>query len=274
MRRRAFLGAGATALAAGLAGCSAFGGGGSGSTSFDHPGTLDQEFVANADLPADDDPADGYAQPYGDPEQVTVDESRFRSTKTNGETVTLVPIDIIQYWHQTANARFVDARGLDQYTASHIYGSVLSPATRNSNGGSIQDWDTDDRIVCYCGCPHHLSSLRAAGLQKAGYENVYVFDEGFYEWRDQKLPMRGQNFQNRQARVVAGEVAAQYAGDYAWAETTDTGQLEAAPIRDDGSFELHLRFAGMTEEMPIHVQTPEFEVTRPLAELTAAELTA
>jgi rhodanese-related sulfurtransferase len=272
MNRRAFLGAGATALAAGLAGCSALGG--SGAAAVDHPGTLDQEFVANADLPADDDPADGYAPAYGDPGQMAVDESRFRSTETNGETVTLVPVDVIRYWHQTANARFVDARGLDQYTTSHIYGAVLSPATRDSSGGGIQNWSKDDRIVCYCGCPHHLSSLRAAGLQKARYSNVYVFDEGFYEWRDRDLPMRGQSFENRQARVVEGEVDARYAGDYAWAETTDTGQREAAPIRDDGSFELHLRFAGMTDEMPIRVQTPAFEVTRPLGELTAAELTA
>ena len=273
MRRRAFLGAGATALAAGLAGCSALGGG-SGSTSFDHPGTLEQSMAANADLPTDDDPADGYAPEYGDPGEMDVDESRFRALETNGQRVTLVPVEVVQYWHRTANARFVDARGLEQYTTSHIYGAVNSPATRNSNGGGIDGWNQDDRIVCYCGCPHHLSSLRAAGLQKAGYSNVYVFDEGFYEWRDRSLPMRGQNFENRQARVVEGEVAAQYAGEYAWAEATESGQQEAAPIADDGSFELHIRFAEMTDETRIRVTTPEFDVTRPLGELTATTLSA
>jgi len=273
MRRRAFLGASATALAAGLAGCSALGGG-SGSTSFDHPGTLERTMGANADLPADEDPADGYAPEYGDPGPTDVDESRFRTAETNGETVTLAPVDVIKHWHQTASARFVDARGLDQYTTSHIYGAVNSPATEDSAGGGIGDWSQDDRVVCYCGCPHHLSSLRAAGLQKAGYSNVYVFDEGFFEWRDQSLPMRGQNFENRQARVVEGEVAASYAGEYAWAVAVDSGQQEAAPIRDDGTFELHIRFAGMTDETPIRVTTPAFDVTRPLGELTATTLSA
>ncbi|SEW24880.1 rhodanese-like domain-containing protein [Halobacterium jilantaiense] len=260
MRRRAFLAAGATGSAAALSGClGLFGSSDTG-----------QEW----DLPADPDPADGYAPAYGDPASRDVDESQFQTTETNGETVTLAPLDAVQYWHQTQGARFVDARGPDQYESAHIYGAVLSPATRNSSGGGIADWSEDDRIVCYCGCPHHLSSLRAAGLQKAGYENVYVFDEGFYEWRDQNLPLSGGEFDSDQSYVVAGEVAAQYAGDYAWAETTVADKREAAPIRDDGSFELHLRFTGLTDDTQVRVATPEFDVTRPLGELTETTLTA
>jgi rhodanese-related sulfurtransferase len=272
MKRRAFLAAGATAVSASVAGC--FGLGGSSSTSLNHPGTLDTEFAANADLPADSDPSDGFPPEYGNPGSMTVDESTFRTLQRNGETVKLVPTDVVQYWHQTGGARFVDARGLDQYRTSHIYGAVNSPATQGSQGGGIPDWDAEDRILCYCGCPHHLSSVRAAGLQKAGYANVYVFDQGFFEWRDRALPMRGTSFENRQARVVAGETEPSYAGEYAWAATPDGGQREAAPIADDGSFELHIRFAEMTDDMPITVSTPGFEVSGTLGELTDGVVTA
>lgn len=271
MKRRAFLGAGATALSASLAGC--FGLGGSSSAPVNHPGNLDTTFTANADLPADENHADGFPPEYGNPESMTVDESRFRSLQRNGETVKLVPTDVVRHWHQTGEARFVDARGLDQYRSSHIYGAVNSPAQRGSTGGGISGWSEDDRVLCYCGCPHHLSSVRAAGLQKAGFSNVYVFDQGFFEWRDRGLPMRGTTFADRQARVVEGEVAAAYAGEYAWAEAVDGDQREAAPIGEDGSFELHIRFAEMTDDMRVRVTTPEFEVTGPLGDLTAGVLT-
>jgi rhodanese-related sulfurtransferase len=168
----------------------------------------------------------------------------------------------------------VDARGLDQYRTAHIYGAVNSPAQRGSSGGGISGWDKDDRILCYCGCPHHLSSIRAAGLQKAGFSNVYVFDEGFNVWVNQGLPMRGTSFAARKARVLTGRVDEQYAGEYAWAVATESDKREAAPIADDGSFEIHLRFAGLTEATPIRVTTPAFEVTRPLGELTGDVLTA
>ncbi|MFB6072944.1 MAG: rhodanese-like domain-containing protein [Halobacterium sp.] len=272
MKRRAYLATAGSGALAVLAGCSALLGGGS--SSLNHAGTLDAEFAANVDLPADDDPSDGYPPQYGNPGDRSIDESRFSALSVNGETVTLVPIEVSHYWHQTAAARFVDARGLDQYKTSHVYGAVNSPAVRNSQGGGIDNWPKGDRIVCYCGCPHHLSSIRAAGLQKAGYSNVYVIDEGFFEWRDRGFPMRGTSFEAAAKRVIEGEVAAAYAGEYAWATQPETGQQEAARIREDGSFEIHLRFAGLTAETPIRVATPAFEVTRPLGELVDGVVTA
>jgi len=270
MKRRAYLAASGTGALAALTGCL---GTGSGSSDVSHVGNIDAEFAANADLPTDDDPSDGYPPEYGDPESRSVDESQFRALQVNGETVTLVPVDVSHYWHQQSAARFVDARGTGQYKSSHIYGAVNSPAVQNSQGGGISGWNKDDRVVCYCGCPHHLSSVRAAGLQKSGFSNVYVIDEGFFEWRDLGYPLMGTTFESSAARVIDGEVAASYAGEYAWATQPDSGQQEAAPIGDDGSFEIHLRFADLTDDTPIRVETPEFEVTRPLGDLTGGVLT-
>jgi rhodanese-related sulfurtransferase len=273
MNRRAFLGAGATALAASLAGCF------SSSTNSEpqpikHPGNLDTQFNANKQLPELQNPANGYPPSYGEtPEERTIDESRFGTNSANGEEVALAPIDVVYYWYQRQEARFVDARGLDQYERSHIYGSVSSPAVKDSQGGGIADWPTDTRIVAYCGCPHHISSIRAAGLQKAGYTDVYVIDEGFGEWHNNDYPMLGTDFSEPSEAVIQGEVAPDYAGEYAWATHEPSGQQEAAPIGDDGAFSIRLKFSGMTGEMPIHVSTPAFEVTRPLGELKDVTIT-
>ncbi|WP_232686188.1 rhodanese-like domain-containing protein [Halobacterium zhouii] len=272
MNRRTFLGASSGALAT-LAGCLG-GGTNAAARPIKHPGNLETTFHANGDYPSDNDYSDGFPPEYGQQaNERSVDESTFSQLSTNGESVTLVPIDVAHYWHQRQSARFVDARGQRQYERSHVFGSVLSPAVKNSQGGPIEGWPKDDRVVCYCGCPHHLSSIRAAGLQKSGFSNVYVIDEGFGEWRGRGYPMRGTSFAAPENAVIEGDVAAQYAGEYVWATNPASGQQEAAPIREDGSFELHLYFSGMNDEMPIRVSGPSFEVTRPLGELTAAVLT-
>ena len=272
MNRRTFLAASTGSLAA-LAGCTGLFGS-SASATVNHPGNLETSFNTNQQLPTDETPGDGYPPEYaGETAERTVDESQFSTLSTNGETVTLVPIDVARYWHRRREARFVDARGLEQYKRAHVFGAVNSPAVRGSAGGAIGGWPNDDRVVCYCRCPHHLSSVRAAGLQKAGFSNVYAIDEGFGPWYDNGDPMRGTDFSNPQEAVVEGEVAARYAGENVWAVHEASGQREAGPVADDGTFSLHLRFYDVDEDSRIRVSTPAFEVTRPLGELTSGVLT-
>ena len=280
MNRREYLAALGAASTTLLAGCASDPGGvdtavdggtPSGDAPFEHPGTLEETFVANGDYPEDEDPADGYPPAFPDPpESPNVDPDALETLSVNGETVKLLPIDAARAWYLRAEARFVDARGERQYTRSHLYGSVLSPAQQNSVGGGIEGWDTDERVVAYCGCPHHLSSLRAAGLQKAGFEDVYVIDEGFVEWSDQSYPMAGTRFGDGGSAELSewqidGEVDSKHAGEYAWA-TVDR-QYEAAPIGDDGGFSIHLRFSDVDADTPVRVSTPAFTRTRPLGDL-------
>jgi rhodanese-related sulfurtransferase len=238
---------------------------------FEHLGTLDGTFVVNGDFPADGDPGDGFPPEFPNPPpKPDVDESSFETLDVNGEAVTLTPIDVIEVWYRRAEARFVDARGLGQYRRSHIYGSVLSTAQRGSTGGGIEEWPKDDRIVTFCGCPHHLSSIRAAGLQKAGFSEVYVIDEGFGVWAERGYPMSGLRSTTQSdisERVIEGELDARYAGEYVWAAVDR--QYEAAPIQEDGRFTLVLKFSGVTDETPVRVSTPTYTVTRPLGELTS-----
>jgi rhodanese-related sulfurtransferase len=278
VKRRTFLAASGLAAASSVAGCSGSSGSGGessgGSAPFEHPGTLDGTFATNGEFPPDDDPADGRPPAFPDPPAAPdVDESSFETLSVNGESVKLAPIDIVGAWYRRAEARFVDARGLSQYERSHVYGGVLSTAQKNSAGGGIEGWSTDDRVVTYCGCPHHLSSIRAAGLQKAGFSRVYAIDEGFGAWSDRSYPMSGTAFATGTASavstwVVRGRLDDRHAGEYVWASAAR--QYEAAPVRDDGRFTLRLAFADVTEATPVRVSAPGFSTTRPLGELASA----
>lgn len=285
MRRRDILVGVGTGLAGSVAGCSAptdnpdddtitptdRSHSPSGGAPFEHPGTIDEAFVINGNFPSDENPRDGFPPAFSNPPpKPDVDEASFETKEVNGESVKLTPIDVVEAWYRRAEARFVDARGLGQYKRSHIYGSVLSTAQKESTGGGINGWSKDDRIVTYCGCPHHLSSIRAAGLQKKGFSQVYVIDEGFGVWAKRGYPMAGvkSTSQSDISRwILEGALDARYAGEYAWA-TVDR-QYEAAPIREDGRFTLALKFSGVTNETPIRVSTPAFTVTRPLGDLAS-----
>lgn len=281
MYRREFLTTAGVGIASSLAGCSSRSGGrqtggDGGSAPFEHPGTLDAAFATNGDYPRDDRPADGSPPAFPNPPaRPEVDESSFGTVDANGETVRLAPIDVVVDWYRRAAIRVVDARGLAQYERSHVYGSVLSTARKGSTGGGIDGWPDDDRIVTYCGCPHHLSSIRAAGLQKAGYTDVYALDEGFGEWSARGYPMAGRRFTPDPRRAVSewtvsGAVDDRHAGEYAWAAAGR--QYEAAPIRADGRFTLRLAFAGVTGETPVRVSTPAFTVTGPLESLASGSV--
>lgn len=186
--------------------------------------------------------------------------------EVDGETVRLEPIETTYEWYQNDAARFVDARGPGQYERSHIVGAVNSPAA--SPGGPddpVLDWPTDTRIVCYCGCPHHLSSIRAAQLQKGGYTDVHVIDEGFYEWADRGYPVTGRTSDVRYE--IRGRTDPGDAGEMAWVRDRRSRQDEAAPIAADGSYTLEVRFADVTAETVLTLSTPSYTVEEPLGRL-------
>ncbi|WP_227261665.1 rhodanese-like domain-containing protein [Salarchaeum japonicum] len=273
MNRRAFLGAVGGAAAAGLAGCLG-GSSGSGTSALYHAGNLEATFVRNGDYPDDPDPADGLPPEFDDPPaERSIDTDAFETLDVEGETVKLAPIDVAKYWYDRGEARFVDARPKTQYEHSHIYGAVNSPAQTQASGGPVEGWPTDDRVVAYCGCPHHLSSIRASALQSADYTDVYVIDEGFWTWHDQSYPMAGTDFEKPAAYHIDGRVDAAYGGEYAWATAVESGQQEAAPIGDDGFYELHLRFDDITDATTVRVDTPAYSVTGELADLVAGTVT-
>ncbi|WP_135822616.1 rhodanese-like domain-containing protein [Halostella litorea] len=282
MKRRTYL-AGVAAAGA-LAGCLGNGGGDGSDGATDGDGsstdletTASAEYETNGEFPPDGDSADGYPPEFDEvPDQREIDTSAFETVTQDGVEVPLAPADAVHYWYRRGEARIADARGREQYDTSHVFGAVLSPAGRGgSDGDPVVEWPQDDRIVCYCGCPHHLSSIRAASLIDAGYENVYVIDEGFWEWHAQDYPMAGTDLSvSPYGHVVRGRADPGFAGETAWARHEPSGQREATTIGDDGGYSMTLRFVDVDRDSPIRVETPGYEVEAPLGRLVDTTVTA
>jgi rhodanese-related sulfurtransferase len=259
MKRRAFLATGVASLSA-VAGCL-----GGNDQSEGDPSQITPE-------------TDGYP-PEGEfaetPDERDIDTSAFRTANQNGVDVPLAPIDVAHHWYKRREARFADARSEEAYGESHVYGAVLSQAAEQRRGDDdpLKNWPRDDRIVCYCGCPHHLSGIRAAQLIENGYENVYVIDEGFWEWHKREYPMAGANVDRTPEKwVIRGEVDAAYAGRDAWAHHRPSGQMEATDIADAGSYELHLKFHEVGPDSTIEVETPTYAVEGKLKDLASGTI--
>ncbi|ESP89631.1 rhodanese-like domain-containing protein [Candidatus Halobonum tyrrellensis] len=198
----------------------------------------------------------------------------FERITVEGTGVPLVPVDTVHEWYEDDAARFADARGERAYDRSHVEGAVWSPAPDGRPSDPVAEWPTDARIVCYCGCPHHLSSLRASTLIDDGYEEVYVIDEGFWEWTDRGYPVAGANVDVRpELREISGVTDAAHAGETAWARHEPTGQREATAIDDAGEYHLELRFTDVTADSTIRVETPEYRVRAPLGDLVGTTVT-
>lgn len=298
MKRRALLTSGTLALA-GLAGCLGGGDAGepapatatdtraqtSGGTDANTPQEIGGDGTESGDSsgspravtanPGDPNPTDGFApEPDDVPAERDIDTATYETLDVEGEQIKLAPIEDVHYWWARQEARIADARGLSQYGESHILGSVASPVGAAVDDTHVGDWATDERIVCYCGCPHHISSMRAAELQSAGYENVFVIDEGFYEWVDQSYPVVGDDASNRTLYRIRGRTRPRYAGEMVMARHVGSDRVEAAPVQRDGSFEIHVRFADVTPDSRLRVAAPDYTVTATLDELTSDVVTA
>ena len=265
IQRRTFLSAAGTAAVAGLSGCLGIMGG-----NVQGPKKGD-------DLPADSNPSDGLPPEFEQqPEEREIDTSSYGTTTESGVEVPLAPIKDVYYWYSRGEARFVDARGGAAYQQSHVYGAVLSPAPDGLSQGQdpVANWPKGDRIVAYCACPHHLSSMRASTLIEQGYENVFVIDEGYREWYANNYPIAGAEVSSLPPlRVIEGRTDPSFAGETAWARHPDSGQREAGPIGEDGSYRLQLSFVDVSDTSLITVETPEYVLEAPLGELTAEMVT-
>ncbi|WP_049970737.1 rhodanese-like domain-containing protein [Haladaptatus cibarius] len=198
-------------------------------------------------------------------------EEGYDTEEQYGQNVPLAPLSDVYEWFQQDDGRFVDARRQTQYDTSHIEGAVLSPAPDGqSKNDPVASWSKDERIICYCGCPHHLSSMRAGKLMQNGYENVYVIDEGYWEWHEKGYPITGQNTEaSPQKYVIDGIADPAFVGDNAWARHLPTGQNEATGILDDGSYSLHVKFHDVTPDSVLTIQTPGYEIEGTIGELSS-----
>lgn len=201
-------------------------------------------------------------------------EFGYETTETADVDVPLAPIADVREWHEADAALFVDARGETAYERARIAGAVHSPAPEGTESNDpVADVSTDRRILTYCTCPHHLSTLRAASLIGDDYEHAYALDEGFDPWQDNGYPMAGEDVETDPgAHRIVGRTDPAHAGAYAWAWHDATGQREAAPIGEAGAFALTLHFYDLRPDSKIRLATPGGEVTDELQALTAGRV--
>lgn len=198
-------------------------------------------------------------------------EFGYETTETADVAVPLVPIADARQWHDDNAAVFVDARGSEAYETAHIAGAIHSEAPDGPDGDDpVEAYDTDRRMVTYCGCPHHLSTLRGASLVGDGYVHTYAIDEGFGPWRENGYPMDGEDVAAvPESHRIDGRTDPAHAGMFAWAWHDPSGQREAAPIDDDGRFSLVIRFYDLQPTAELRVTTPAGEHRDELQALTA-----
>ena len=201
-------------------------------------------------------------------------EFDYETTVTDGTEVPLAPVEDVYEWYENDEAGFADARGRAQYESLRIADAVLSTAPDGVENDPVEEWSTDARIVTYCGCPHHLSSQRAASLIDAGYANTYAIDEGLGGWVENGYPIEGSQVEQERATYeIRGTTDADYAGEMVTLEQLEEDRREAAPIEDDGSYTLQLHYAGSTDSR-FRVEAPDYTVEGTLEELTSDVVTA
>lgn len=259
MRRRAFLTTAAVGVLGSAAGC--LGGG---------PGPRN--------LGSAPDPSVSEAGLAPDPEEVPApdaDPDSFETLSVEGTEVALVPLEVARAWYHRREARFVDARSQRAYEAVHIHGAVLSTAPDGVADDPTEAWPSEERIVTYCACPHHLSTARGATLREEGHEAVFAIDEGFEPWVRNGYPIEGEDAEEfvRAEWTVSGRVGAEHAGQRVELRHEPSGQREPGPIADDGSFEVTAKFVGVEDATPVTLETPAFERTGPIGDLAAAPVT-
>jgi len=140
---------------------------------------------------------------------------------------------------------------------------------------SIDGLTLDSPIVTYCGCPHTLSGFAAEQIARFGYTDVRVLNEGFFYWRDNGYPVRGQNTQATTRIEFAGTLVADskpLANKAIFLRNTRNGQLEAAVTDSSGHFatEFHVMSFNASDEFQLHVGSLDSPA---LQRFTASETT-
>lgn len=196
-------------------------------------------------------------------------EFGYPTETTDGVAVPLVPIEDAYEWHQEG-VLFADARSMAAYEKAHVAGAVLSPAPDGQRPDDpVEEKPTSTRVVTYCGCPHHLSTMRAASLIESGYAHTYALDEGFNPWLQGDYPVEGEQVASLpDGFSIEGKTDPSLAGERAWVRHDPTGQREVTDIETDGTFAMDVYFYEVAPDTEVRLTTPAAEVVDTLASLS------
>ncbi len=102
----------------------------------------------------------------------------------------------VREMYDRKEAVFVDARDAQSYAGGHVKGAVSLPLGEfdAKSAAFAEKVPATTMIVVYCngyGC--HDSMTVGKKLISRGYRQVFVFEGGYPEWKDGKLPVEGRN---------------------------------------------------------------------------------
>lgn len=93
---------------------------------------------------------------------------------------------------QANAAVFVDARAREDYRQGHIPGAVNLPDHQFDEffGPFFEEIDPERFLITYCEGEHcPLSGSLAEKLREAGYDRVFVLQDGWGQWKRRELPV-------------------------------------------------------------------------------------
>lgn len=93
---------------------------------------------------------------------------------------------------QANAAVFVDARAREDYRQGHIPGAVNLPDQQFDEffGPFFEEIDPERFLITYCEGEHcPLSGSLAEKLREAGYDRVFVLQDGWGQWKRRELPV-------------------------------------------------------------------------------------
>ena len=197
----------------------------------------------------------------------------FAGCLGSDDGVNLASLETVYEWYENDEARFIDTRGQRQYDADHIEGAVLSTAPNGVANDPTNEWDHDTKIVAYCDCPHTLAVQRGENLIDDGFTDINALDDGYPAWVDAGYPIEENAAANVATYDVRGMSDPSHAGEYVWVSDLEAEQHEISPVGEDGTYELTLRFADLTEDSLLTVDAPDYTGEATLSQLTSDVVT-
>lgn len=87
--------------------------------------------------------------------------------------------------------QFVDARDMWEFADGHVKGAINLPEIDFApDHPALKELNKNEVLVIYCSSSEcGLSTKLAIELLKLGYENLYVFEEGWDEWVERDYPI-------------------------------------------------------------------------------------
>jgi len=124
---------------------------------------------------------------------IKIVEEESIASSSSGENEGIVVIDLKQFRNMRRdNIYILDASTEDGYREGHIPGAILFDFYQFESFADrvLPLIDPDAEIIVYCSSPFcDSSSFLATELYSMGYLNIYLYKDGFLNWKNEGLPV-------------------------------------------------------------------------------------